>query len=89
MKSMSTYYESINLNFLYHEEESKNLKNIYDELCKIESITVFHNGYYLPIYFKKSQFKIGKSQILDVLKNYNDYEFIRFNGGYRVMRKDY
>ena len=76
----------MNLSFLYNSDDF--ITNIYNKLREIDSIEVYHNGYYLPIYFKKSQFKVGKAAVLSVLQDYNDYKLIRENGKYKIMNKE-
>lgn len=78
----------MDLSFLYRDEDSRNMKNIYEGLCKIESVEAYHNGYYLIIYFKKSQFKVGKAAVLNLLQNYDGYKLIRENGKYKIMCKE-
>lgn len=68
-----------------------NLDKIYAKLSKYknENLEIFHNGYYLPIYFKKSKVKEGKKFINEILKEFEKElifaELVKTNRGYRII----
>jgi len=68
-----------------------NLDKIYAKLSeyKNENLEIFHNGYYLPINFKKSKVKEGKKFINEILKNFEKElifaELVKTNRGYRII----
>lgn len=74
----------LDLSFLNLNDD---FSQIYEKLQKVENLEIFHNGYYLPIYFKKSFVKIGKAKVMEVLKDHKNCKLVRENGKYRIIKK--
>ena len=91
LKKCKIHKTTLNLSFL----KVTNLDKICTKICtklsesENENITIFHNGFYLPIYFKKSKVKEGKKFINEMLKEFEKElifaELVKTSKGYRII----